>query len=481
MLCYGENLTITNRSKGPITSYNWSFGNAIPSSHAGAAPPVLNFPNGGTYSLRLIVTNGSCQDTMEKTITVVQIMPNAGKDTFNCLGAFTVQLGESAISDWSYSWTPSKFLNDPNIADPICNIVNDSVNYILEITDRSSGCMAYDTVVVYTNRNIASKTTKQRICFGDSILFNNNYSKTTNLYYYTIKKTDGICDSFIDVLDLNVLQKQVFIYTPKIHCDFYIDGKGKQHDTSYIEQDTIRSKSLLNCDSIINITPREIFKKIYKEKTVQGCSPFLYNGKTYITSKAKDDSIRIRGAYSGCDSIIEYINVIVYPTPKAEITPSIPNPVMYKQTVTLTASGGQTYLWLQTGSTNSEIDYKLNQIQPRLFTVRVTDDYNCWDTVSYIVNGELPDTCYYGFPNAFTPNQDGLNDEYIPNMDECAEIKVFAIYDRWGEKVFETNQLKGWNGVYKGKPAPKAVYLYYAELITPWGIKIHKGTFILIR
>lgn len=173
--------------------------------------------------------------------------------------------------------------------------------------------------------------------------------------------------------------------------------------------------------------------------------------------------------------------MIVYPTPKAEITPSIPNPVMYKQTVTLTASGGQTYLWLQTGSTNSEIDYKLNQIQPRLFTVRVTDDYNCWDTVSYIVNGELPDTCYYGFPNAFTPNQDGLNDEYIPNMDECAEIKVFAIYDRWGEKVFETNQLKGWNGVYKGKPAPKAVYLYYAELITPWGIKIHKGTFILIR
>jgi len=481
MLCYGENLTISNRSKGPITSYNWSFGNAIPSSHAGAAPPVLNFPNSGIYPIRLIVTNGSCQDTMEKTITVVQIMPNAGKDTFNCLGAFTVQLGESPISDWSYSWTPSKFLNDPNIANPICNIVNDSVNYILEITDRSSGCMAYDTVVVYTNRNIVSKTTKQRICFGDSVLFNNNYSKTTNLYYYTIKKTDGICDSFIDILDLNLLQKQVLTYTPKIHCEFYIDGKGKRHDTSYIEQDTIRSKSLLNCDSIINITPREIFKKIYTEKTVQGCSPFLYNGKTYITSKVKEDSIRIRGAYSGCDSIIEYINVIVYPKPKAEISPSIPNPVLYKQTVTLTASGGSGYLWLQMGSTNSEIDYKLNQIQPRLFTVRVTDDNNCWDTVSYIVNGELPDTCYYGFPNAFTPNQDGLNDEYIPNMDECTEIKVFAIYDRWGEKVFETNQQKGWNGFYKGKPAPLSVYLYYAELITPWGIKIHKGNFTLIR
>jgi gliding motility-associated-like protein len=481
MLCYGENLAITNRSKGPITSYNWSFGNAVPSSHAGSTPPVLNFPNGGTYPIRLIVTNGSCQDTMEKMITVVQIMPNAGRDTTNCLGAFVTVLGESPISDWSYKWTPTKYLSDPTISDPICSIVNDSVNYILEITDRSSGCKAYDTVVVYTNRNIVSKTTKQRICSGDSVLFNNNYSKTTNLYYYTIKKTDGICDSFIDILDLNVLQKQVLTYTPKIHCEFYIDGKGKRHDTSYIEQDTIRSKSLLNCDSIINITPREIFKKTYTEKTVQGCSPFLYNGKTYITSKVKEDSIRIRGAYSGCDSIIEYINVIVYPKPKAEISPSIPNPVLYKQTVTLTASGGSGYLWLQMGSTNSEIDYKLNQIQPRLFTVRVTDDNNCWDTVSYIVNGELPDTCYYGFPNAFTPNQDGLNDEYIPNMDECTEIKVFAIYDRWGEKVFETNQQKGWNGFYKGKPAPLSVYLYYAELITPWGIKIHKGNFTLIR
>ena len=480
-LCFGETIAVTNTSKGPITSYNWNFSTAIPNTFTGANPPILTFPSGGSYTLKLIVTNGTCFDTMIKTVNVVHIIPYAGLDTTNCLGAFVTDLGELPISDWTYKWTPTKYLDDPNIANPKCSIVNDSVNYILEITDRSSGCKASDTVVVYTNRKIDSIVQNLRICDGDSVLFNGIQRKTTGNYFYTIKKADGICDSFINLLRLNVLQKQFLNYTPKIHCDFYIDGKGKRHDTSYIERDTIRSKSLLNCDSIINITPREIFKKIYIEKTVQGCSPFRYNGKTYLTSKTKVDSIRIRGAYSGCDSIIEYIDVIVYPKPKAEITPSIPNPVLYKQTVTLTASGGQTYLWLQMGSTNSEIDYKLNQIQPRLFTVRVTDDNNCWDTVSYIVNGELPDTCYYGFPNAFTPNQDGLNDEYMPNMDECTEIKVFAIYDRWGEKVFETNQQKGWNGFYKGKPAPPSVYLYYAELITPWGIKIHKGNFTLIR
>ena len=154
---------------------------------------------------------------------------------------------------------------------------------------------------------------------------------------------------------------------------------------------------------------------------------------------------------------------------------------MYKQTVTLTASGGQTYLWLQIGSTNQEIEYKINNTQPKLYTVRVTDENDCWDTVSYTIKGELPDTCFYGFPNVFSPNQDNLNDEYIPNMDECTEIKVFAIYDRWGEKVFETNQQKGWNGFFKGKPAPMAVYLYYAEMITPWGIRTHKGSFTLVR
>jgi len=83
--------------------------------------------------------------------------------------------------------------------------------------------------------------------------------------------------------------------------------------------------------------------------------------------------------------------------------------------------------------------------------------------------------------NVFSPNEDRLNDEYIPNMDECTDVIVMAICDRWGEKVFETKQLKGWNGTFKGKPAQKGVYLYYAEFNTPWGIRKLKGTLTLIR
>jgi gliding motility-associated-like protein len=481
LLCFGETLPVSNTSKGPITSYSWNFGSAIPNTFSGANPPILTFPSGSSYTLRLIVTNGLCFDTMTKTVSIIQINPNAGKDTNNCLAAFTTQLGESPISDWTYKWMPTQYLNDATIADPICSIVNDSINYILEITDRNSGCKAFDTVVVYTNRTIDSNAQNLRICFGDSVLFNGIYRKTTNNYFYTIKKADGICDSFINLLRLNVLVRQDIPLVPKVRCKFYIDSKGKRFTSSFIERDTIRSKSILNCDSIIYTTPIQIFQTDTSSRNVSGCSPFRYNGKTYLTSKIKADSFIIRGAYSGCDSIIEYIHVTVHPKPTAVITPSIPNPVLYKQTVTLSASGGQTYFWLQTGSNVPDIYYKINDIGPKLFTVRVTDENECWDTVSYLVQGKLPEKCYYGFPNVFSPNEDNLNDEYLPNMDECTEVIIFAIYDRWGEKVFETNQLKGWNGYFKGRPAPKGVYVYYTKLKTPWGIKEHQGSFTLIR
>lgn len=482
LLCFGETLPITNTSKGPITSYSWNFSSAIPNTFAGANPPILTFPSGGSYTLRLIVTNGVCFDTMTKTVSIIQINPNAGKDTNNCLGAFTTQLGESPISDWTYKWTPTQYLNDAAIANPICSIVNDSINYILEIMDRNSGCKAFDTVVVYTNRKIDSTAQNLRICFGDSVLFNGIYRKTTNNYFYTIKKADGICDSFINLLRLNVLQKQIINYTDTSACEVYFDSKGRKHTISFSQYDTIKSKTILNCDSIIYFRNVKIYNKVYRNRTpVIGCAPFRYNGKTYLVSKMKADSIRIRNIYlNDCDTI-EYINITVHPKPTAVINPSIPNPVLYKQTVTLSASGGQTYFWLQTGSNVPDIYYKINDIGPKLFTVRVTDENDCWDTVSYLVQGKLPEACYYGFPNVFSPNEDSLNDEYIPNMDECTEVIIFAIYDRWGEKVFETNQLKGWNGYFKGRPAPMGVYVYFARLKTPWGIKERQGSFTLMR
>jgi len=66
-------------------------------------------------------------------------------------------------------------------------------------------------------------------------------------------------------------------------------------------------------------------------------------------------------------------------------------------------------------------------------------------------------------PNAFSPNNDGFNDSLYVRSDYVASMEL-SIYDRWGEKVFQTNdQSVGWDGKFNGKLASPAVYVYQRE------------------
>ncbi len=70
--------------------------------------------------------------------------------------------------------------------------------------------------------------------------------------------------------------------------------------------------------------------------------------------------------------------------------------------------------------------------------------------------------CNFDFyiPNAFTPNGDGINDEFKPSALDVEDYEI-EIYNLWGEKVFSTNTPEnGWDGIYKGKQSPQGVYLY---------------------
>lgn len=96
------------------------------------------------------------------------------------------------------------------------------------------------------------------------------------------------------------------------------------------------------------------------------------------------------------------------------------------------------------------------------YVLDYTDANGCSgsDTVTLFV---LP-VGHIFFPNAFTPNGDGANDIYLPGGSEVKLI-VWRIFNRWGEKVFESNsQFIGWNGKYKGALQPPGVYVYYAEV-----------------
>jgi len=85
-------------------------------------------------------------------------------------------------------------------------------------------------------------------------------------------------------------------------------------------------------------------------------------------------------------------------------------------------------------------------------------------------------------PNTFTPNGDGLNDIFLP-FGTFINVYVLQIYNRWGEKIFESNDMNlGWDGNFKDKYAPEGVYIYFIKAKGENGKDISlKGSVMLLR
>lgn len=100
----------------------------------------------------------------------------------------------------------------------------------------------------------------------------------------------------------------------------------------------------------------------------------------------------------------------------------------------------------------------------------------------------IPDAQVY-IPNIFSPNGDGIND-YFTLYGNSSVIKIlhFTVYNRWGEKIFEAEDINpnedklGWDGYYKGKIDPISVYTYHIFIIDYFNAKHEfSGTIQLVR
>ena len=85
-------------------------------------------------------------------------------------------------------------------------------------------------------------------------------------------------------------------------------------------------------------------------------------------------------------------------------------------------------------------------------------------------------------PNAFTPNGDGKNDSFgLPDGVQF-ELKEFSIFNRWGNKIFTTADIrKAWDGRLNGVKSDAGTYVYFVRGTDQNGEVIMKGSFILIR
>ena len=67
-------------------------------------------------------------------------------------------------------------------------------------------------------------------------------------------------------------------------------------------------------------------------------------------------------------------------------------------------------------------------------------------------------------PNIFSPNRDGQNDILYVRGQGILNF-TFMVYDRWGEKVFESTALEsGWDGVFRGQEMMPAVFMYVVDV-----------------
>jgi gliding motility-associated-like protein len=115
------------------------------------------------------------------------------------------------------------------------------------------------------------------------------------------------------------------------------------------------------------------------------------------------------------------------------------------------------------------------------------DDNGCVATDLLTVFVNHPDEVF--IPNAFSPNNDGINDVLMVFAGEdVAVIKSFLVFNRWGETVFDVYNFPpndpafGWDGDYRSKRYNNAVFVYMAEVEFIDGtVKLFKGDVAIIK
>lgn len=186
---------------------------------------------------------------------------------------------------------------------------------------------------------------------------------------------------------------------------------------------------------------------------------YVYDTNLYIESVSQADA----GDYTlvvtdamGCTSE-KTIELVVNENPVATFhgTDTLVVPPGY----ILDAGPGLAHYKWNTGETTQSIEV----VTDGSYRVNMETVAGCVgvDSVFVVISEEILSDCLF-IPNAFTPNNDGLNDTFKP-VSRCPSMAYYRmqIFNRWGEMLYESDDIgKGWDGRKNGTPCPGDVYVY---------------------
>lgn len=116
---------------------------------------------------------------------------------------------------------------------------------------------------------------------------------------------------------------------------------------------------------------------------------------------------------------------------------------------------------------NGQFEIDINNVvlnQSFVYEICNTNCPDICDTALVSIAIQPPGDCYA--PTAFTPNNDGQNDFFvIPCLENTNEKAGLAIFNRWGNLVFKTdNYISDWDGTHENQPLPDGVYFYILQI-----------------
>ena len=486
LFCLPTPITFTNTSYG-ATNYSWAFGDNTFSS---ATSPTHVYPSPGVYTVTLIASNpATCNqaDTISQQVVVLGNGTYAFPDTSVCEGQ-SVQIGVLPIPSpgITYQWTPTIGLSNPNVPNPIATPAQATV-YSLAISNGL--CTTTATQLVQVTTLLIDAGSQQNVCgpnatatlvangFGSAELFqwssdaaftdtlNSPLTDSTATVYlagsgwYYVQPLDNSCGG------IDSVYVQVELASPAITGDLLICAD--QNATLQLNGVEVGSTITWSPDALIDNGQGTLTATVSPSVTttfnanVQSPAGCTWSGSAIVSVSTVNAS--------EVSATVDQTVVIAGSTVQLQTTPAT----------------GVTYAWSPNGVVNNgAIAAPTAVVNATTTFVVVVSDGICTVSDSVTVKifefaCEEPDIFV---PNAFTPNSDGNNDVLYVRGRYITALE-FKVFDRWGEKVFETaDQALGWDATYKGKPVDPAVFVYWLKVECEGGqTYFKKGNVTVIR
>lgn len=460
-------------------TYTWDFGDSSPIVSTTALNPqqhTYTQAKDYTVSLRIVTQNstgGICKDTIIKdTITIVETPPdlNLGGDTTICnRKGLTLDLKVQAKL---YVWV----INGA-VASRQKTVKLDRPGYYYVIGYAANGgCFKSDTIEVQIkpppSLDLGPDTL---ICYQSTITL-----RVPQNTWQQFQWSNGGTTR-----DITVSQPGTYTVTGR-----FTESEGSVCENS----DTIRvnelprinlraaladPKSCTSADGTIEVTPSPAGTYTYNwTSTEAGALTGTTNRQ--ISLPQGSYTVVVTDSVYSCE--VDTAFTLKPPaTPTFNLTREASLCVGDGGRVQLVASGAQglSYFWPTRNETNGTIT--VDQVGE--YQVRVTDPQGCTATGSArVVNLCEPRV---NIPQAFTPNNDGQNDELEVFSSYVTDYEL-RIYNRWGEVIFISNSPEQkWDGTYKGAAYPSMLYPYVisykSESFPERDRVVKRGSVLLIR